>query len=104
MKVVREVNAQAEIFYTDAKRLGDHAAYALKAAHRSQMTGLENIAESALKTSDIFDYIKKQIGRFSYWSQGFPASENPNEAFGESLIKYLEEDLAKRRDIVCRLV
>ena len=64
MKIIREVSIQAEDFYDDAVKLGDHAAFALKAAHRSQMTSLENIAESTFKTSDIFDYIKKQTSTF----------------------------------------
>ena len=66
MKIIREVSIQAEDFYDDAVKLGDHAAFALKATHRSQMTSLENIAESTFKTSDIFDYIKKQTSRFPY--------------------------------------
>ena len=45
MKIIREVNIQAENFYNEAVKLGDHAAYALKAQHRSQMTNLENIAD-----------------------------------------------------------
>ena len=63
MQIIREVNIQAEEFYQTAQDLGNHAAYALKAAHRSQMTGLESVAESSFKTSDILDYIKKQTTR-----------------------------------------
>lgn len=111
MKIIREVNVQAEACYEDAKRLGNHAAYALqglnpskKRNHRSQMTGLENIAESALKTSDIFDYIKKQTARFDYWRKGFPGNENPKAAFGECLKDYLETDLAQKRKTICSRV
>jgi len=101
MKIIREVNIQAEEFYEDARKLGDHAAYALKGVHRSQMTSLENIAESAFKTSDILDYIKKQIARFPYWRQGLPGHDKPDEAFGELLKNYLEQDLVKKRDAIC---
>ncbi len=103
MQIIREVSATAEsdAFYGKAEKLGQHAAQALKASHRSQLTGLENIAESTLKTTDILDYIKKQTARFSYWRQGFPQAENPNEGFGESLKKYLEQDLRTRRDTIC---
>ena len=80
---IREVNIQAEEFYKDAVDLGTHAAYTLKDNHRSQMTGLENIAESALKYSDIFDYIKRQTARYSYWQQG-PEHEKSGEAFGDA--------------------
>ncbi|SRR5712692_3121339 len=101
MKIIREVNIQAENFYDDAVKLGDHAANALKAAHRSQMTGLEGIAESALKTSDIFDYIKKQTARFSYWRQAFPEEKESDQGFGERLKDYLEKDLADKLTIIC---
>ncbi len=101
VKIIREVNVQAEEFYKDAVEMGIHAASALKANHRSQMTGLENIAESALKYSDIFDYIKRQTARYSYWQQG-PEHEKTGEAFGERLLKYLEQELRNRRDSVCR--
>jgi hypothetical protein len=98
MKIIREVSNQAEYFYADAVKLGDHAALTLKASHRSQMTSLETIAESTLKTTDVFDYVKKQTARFPYWRQ--PA-EDANEGFGVRLKKYLEGSLAERRDIIC---
>lgn len=101
MKMIREVSIQAEDFYEDAVKLGDHAAYALRARHRSQMTGLENIAESTFKTSDIFDYIKKQTARFPNWRQPDPKAKDPNQGFGERLKEYLEKDLARRLATVC---
>lgn len=102
MQILREVNLAAEIFYQDAVERGKHAAYVLTRAHRSQMTGLENIAESAPKVSDILDYIKRQTARFPYWRQVFPGGEKPSdEAFGERLINYLEKDLAEKRDAIC---
>jgi hypothetical protein len=101
MKIIREVSIEAEDFYEQAVSLGDHAAEALKARHRSQMTGLENIAESTFKTSDVFDYIKKQTARFSHWQKPFSELKNSNQGFGERLKNYLENDLAKRCDNVC---
>lgn len=98
MKIIREVSNQAENCYDDAVKLGNHAAQALKAIHRSQMTGLENIAESTFKTSDVFDYIKRQTARFSYWRQPSPDS---NLGFGERLRSYLENDLAQRLNTIC---
>lgn len=102
MKIIREVSIEAENFYEDAIQLGDHAAYALQATHRSQMTSLEGIAESTLKTSDVFDYIKKQTARFPYWREGFP--EHTNQGLGERLLKYLEDDLINKRDGICRKI
>src|SRR5438270_10701093 len=93
MKIIREVHIQAENFYSDAVRLGDHAAYVLRAQHRSQMTNLENIAESAFKATDIFDYIKKQTARFSYWPQPFPDDRHGKISFGERLTRYLQDNL-----------
>jgi|SRR5579863_8686094 len=101
MQIIREVNAQAEAFYAVAEHLGQHAAYALKTQHRSQLTGLENIAESAFKTTDILDYIKKQTARYSFWRQGYPRSENPDEGYGESLKTYLEREMPRKRDQIC---
>lgn len=117
MQIILEVSDQAENFYEDAVQIGDHAAFALKARHRSQMTGLENIAESTFKSSDVLDYIKRQTARFPYWRQNFPKdpsnqsfSERPkqleesdpsNKGFGERLKLYLEEDLVKKRNVLC---
>ncbi|MHB8597669.1 MAG: hypothetical protein ACYDER_12765 [Ktedonobacteraceae bacterium] len=103
MQIIREVSAMAEseAFYDKAESLGKHAAHALKAQHRSQLTGLENIAESTLKTTDILDYIKKQTARYPFWQQGYPQGDNPNEGFGESLKKWLESDLRTRRETIC---
>jgi hypothetical protein len=101
MQIIREVNIVAENFYEDAKALGDHAAYALGKTHRSQMTGLENIADTALKTSDILDYIKRQTTRFSYWQKSFPKARQPTRSFGELLKEYIEGDLQKKRTTLC---
>ncbi len=101
MKIIREVSDQAENFYEDAVGLGDHAADALKAQHRSQMTELENIADSALKSSDIFDYIKKQSARFHYWRQAFAGHSDARIGFGERLKTYLEKDMTKKLAAIC---
>ena len=101
MKIIREVSIQAENFYDDAIKLGDHAAFALKAAHRSQLTSLENIAESTFKTSDIFDYIKKQTSRFPYWRQPMRDQKDSDLGFGERLKKYLESELKKTVVTIC---
>ncbi len=91
MKIIREVNIQAESFYEEAKNLGDYAAASFGEKHRSQITGLENIAESALKTSDVFDYIKRQTARHDHWRQ---------DNFGKNLIEKLESDLATRQKVI----
>jgi hypothetical protein len=101
LQIIREVNDMAAELYDDARSMGEHAAYALRDSHRSQMTGLENIAESTLKFSDVLDYIKKQTARYSYWQKGYPAYKtNPQLAFGERLQNFVEIQLAQRRDII----
>lgn len=102
MKIIREVSIQAENFYNDAVKLGDHAAFALKAVHRAQISSLESIAESTFKTSDVFDYIKKQIARFPYWRQPFPEHTDTTVGFGERLKTYLEKELQPRLTIICK--
>src|SRR2546423_13115476 len=107
MKIIYEVSNQAEKFYENAIDLGDHAAHVLRASHRSQMTSLENIAESTFKTSDVFDFIKKQTARFSYWrqpmpeNQSAPANKKVNQGFGLRLKDFLEQDLKKAVDELC---
>ena len=112
MQIILEVHNQAENFYPDAVRLGDHAAYALKARRRSQMTGLENLAESAFKVSDILDYIKRQTARSVEWQQTLPTDmaeggaltgndETAGLGFGQRLKRYLEVELLRKRDTVC---
>jgi len=101
MQIIIEVTNQAENFYEDAVRIGDHAAYVMKDGHRSQLTNLETIADSALKASDVLDYIKRQIARDTRWRQRFPLDHTSNLGFGERLKLYLEQDLAQRRKAVC---
>ena len=90
LKIMREVSDQAENFYNEAVSLGNLAADTLKERHRSQMTSLENIAESSFKATDILDFIKKQTARFSYWRQPFPEDKDANTGFGEKLKRYLD--------------
>lgn len=110
MQIIREVNEQAELFYSKATELGRLAADAMGKDRRSQMTGLENVAETTLKTSDVFDYIKKQMARFDDWrnapkKQSGPMQpqrpeEQKSKGFGESLMEQLEI-LKETRDIIC---
>jgi hypothetical protein len=100
MKIIREVSIQAENLYEEAVKLGDHAAFALTARHRAQISSLESIAESTFKTSDVFDYIKKQIARFRHWQQPFPEHKDTAVGFGERLKSALENDLPQKLTVV----
>ncbi|HZR42121.1 MAG TPA: hypothetical protein VFB12_18520 [Ktedonobacteraceae bacterium] len=98
MKIIREVSYQAEVCYNDAVKLGEHAVHAIKANHRSQLTNLENIAESTFKTSDVFDYIKRQTARQADWRKPYSEQKDAdsNLPFGERLRNYLEQGLKLR--------
>lgn len=103
LKRIREISNQADKFYADAVALGDHAAHAFggRSEHRAQMTGLESIANSTYKVSDVYDYVKKQTARHREWQQPYSQSDAPNDSFGERLLKYLRDDLARKRDEIC---
>jgi hypothetical protein len=107
MKLIREVNSTAEQFYDDAVALGDHAAVALggseKESHRSQITNLETIAESTFKTSDVFDYIKKQIARQKKTGGWRHPVQHRGKTimFGDALRDYLEHDLEQKISTIC---
>jgi hypothetical protein len=103
-KIIREVNNQAELFYSEAVGLGDHAADALGKARRSQMTSLENIAESTMKSTDVFDFIKKQIARHDDWRKSFKDHKDANQGFGERLKTYLEKELPPKTAIISESV
>lgn len=106
MMIILRVNEQAEQFYDKAQKLGNIAAQSFnemsgaeKSRHRSQMTGLENIADTTPKVSDVLDYIKKQIARRKGWT-----TEIKGQRFGESLKTYIEKDLRDTVDKVCNQV
>ncbi len=88
MKIIREVQLRADALYEEAKELGDHAARTFGEKHRAQITGLEKIAESTFKLSDVFDYIKRQTARHEHWQ---------HEGFGKTLLEKLEIKLASEQ-------
>lgn len=106
-KIILRVNEQAELFYSDSQRLGNMAAATFLEdpknqhlsgeeqkrklqRHRAQLTGLENIAETTLKFTDVLDYIKKQIARPQ--SHGW-REEYQGKRFGEELKTYIEQNI-----------
>lgn len=101
--IMLRVNEEAERFYQKSQELGTIAAKSFhevrgaeKNRHRAQMTGLENIAETTLKVSDVLDYIKKQIARRQGWTTLIDG-----QSFGEKLKNYIEKDLEVARNRVC---
>lgn len=104
MMIIIQVNEQAELFYKKSQELGTLAAQSFleehgkdrRQRHRAQMTGLENIAETTRKTTDVLDYIKKQIARQPGWKKVYDG-----KSFGESLKTYIENDLKAELKMVC---
>lgn len=100
--IILRVNEEAEGFYAKSQELGELAAKTFSQEserHRSQMTGLENIAETTLKWTDVLDYIKKQMARPRGWTK-----DHDGKSFGESLKNYIEEELPKNVTRVCNRV
>ena len=97
MKIFKEIvqYTDHEDFYNKAKEFGNVASGAFGSRHRSQMTNLENIANSTLKVTDVLDYIKKQVARSDkdkMWRKG---------DFGIELKGYIEQSLSTRRGEIC---
>lgn len=80
LKVIKE-NTDAERFYKRAKELGKNTAK--NNIEKSQVSNLENIANSTFKVSDVVDYIKKQIARDERWRSGV----------GEELLDFINQHL-----------
>ncbi len=90
IKMLREVALRADGFYDEAEKLGRRAAKALTDKKSSQIKNLEGIANSALKTSDVFDFIKTRTARQEKW-----------QAWGPDLLNYLSRDLRTNRRVIC---
>lgn len=96
-RIMREVDWEADNddFRAKAKELGTQAFGALTDKKRSQITGLESIANGTQKVSDVFNYIKLRTARQSEWR-----SHN----LGRDLLEYLETTLPQKRDNVVNAV
>jgi hypothetical protein len=92
IKMLREVALRADGFYDKAEKLGRKAAEELTDKKSSQIKGLEGIANSALKTSDVFDFIKTRTARQKEWQKG---------DWGPDLLTYLSRDLRTARRTIC---
>jgi len=93
MQIVRAVALAADGFYEDAKNLGETAVDCFTGGRRSQITGLESLANGAIKVSDVLDYIKKQVGKDTDKSDRQSWRKND---FGKKLLEYLEVNLKRQ--------
>ena len=100
MKIIKEVAqvADRDDFYGKSETLGEIASRAFGERRRSQMTSLENIANSTLKVTDVLDFIKKQFAKSK------PNEDWRKEDFGIELKKYIEQSLRKRREEICHVL
>lgn len=92
MKMLRAVALRADKFYDKANDLGSRAAQALTDKKRSQINSLEGVANSALKTTDVFDFIKVRTARQEEWRKG---------NWGPELLDYLSRNLREQRKAIC---
>lgn len=92
LQIVREVSlvADQDEFYNQAEKLGQVAAQKMTSRHRSQITDLENVANTALKVTDVLNHIKNQTARRNYWQD-----------LGPDLLKFVQNDLGKRKKEIC---
>jgi hypothetical protein len=101
IKMLREVALRADGFYDRAEKLGQKAAKALTDRKSSQIKNLEGIANSALKTSDIFDFIKTRTARDGRQSNAERKRGWHQENLGPDLLKYLSQGLSIQRRNIC---
>lgn len=95
------VNEEAMNFYSKSQELGELAVKSFlqekdRQRHRAQMTGLENIAETTQKWTDVLDYIKKQMARLRGWTTLYDG-----KSFGESLKRYITDEVPICVERVC---
>lgn len=107
--IIMRVNEKAEDLYEDALELGSIAAKSFpekgsdrQNKHRAQLTGLENIADTTLKFTDILDYIKKQIARQQAWRNIYLGKTGGvSKSLGEGLKTYIEQRLKNEANQIC---
>jgi hypothetical protein len=122
-QIVLRINrcAGEEDFYAMSKEMGEFAAQIFvepfqpsqqsaeqkeKALekHRAQLTGLETIAETTLKVTDVLDFIKKQMARpQAYWRKPYTRekAELQGKRFGEGLMSYIEGYIKQEATKIC---
>lgn len=92
LQMLREVALLADNFQVQAEDLGSKAARGLTDSKRSQITGLESMANSALKVTDVFDFIKLRTARQPEWRK---------EDWGARLLEFVRDNLGEQRNHIC---
>jgi len=94
MQILLEVAFEADRFYGQIQTLGNKAAEALTGRKRSQLTNLQGIANSALKVSEVLDYIKTQTARDKKANRDHGWHRDD---FGRTLLQFIEVTLAQTK-------
>lgn len=97
MKILKEISIKTDNFREETKSLGE-LAVDIFSNNKAQMKNLENIANSALKISDVLDFIKRQTGRSKANEQW------KKNNFGNKLLNKIENELKSERDKICQLL
>jgi len=84
---------RADRFQEKAESIGSRAALALGGNKRSQITGLESTANSALKVTDVLNYIKLRTARQEKWREG---------QWGQDLLEFLTGPLRVYKQEICQ--
>ena len=89
LRLMRQVAVRADALAGQGEELGNKASASLGDRRRSQLTGLESIANSTFKLTDIWDYIKVRTAR-SEANKDWRAN-----GFGTELLQFLQSNLAE---------
>lgn len=95
MIILKEIAICADQFRSESEKLGIIANEAFKGTKHS-MRSLENIANSAMKVSDVLNYIKRQTGKSEKTKQW------KKDEFGSELLKIINELILNRRERICQ--
>lgn len=99
--MMKETARMADEFEPETHELGVWAAECFEGRHKAQIRGLENIAYSTNKVTDVKDYIKTQTGRHKEWQKKYVGSkpEWKNKSFGTVILSEIG-DLSKKAESI----
>lgn len=90
MEIIKAVALAADGYDHRARDLGKQSAKIFR-DHRAQITGLANVVNSAVKVSDVLDFVKKQIGKTDCWREN---------KIGEELLNMFDQELRAKIDVL----
>lgn len=92
LRLQRELDLQADLLYGEAEQLG--AALARGQTKNAQISGMESVANSSTRVTDLLDYIKRQTAKAKRGKE-WRATVN-GETVGEALLRVLTQDVPRR--------